>query len=248
MINQAKERIILRRETHLDQLTDKLREDRVRSVIEPILAGQTQPERLNLDDVQYVEDLGLITTEQQLRIANKIYQEVIPRTLTYTTQLTITHETAWYIAADGQLDMNKLLTAFQDFFRINSEHWVERFDYKEAGPQLLLQAFLQRIVNGGGRIEREYGLGRGRTDLLVIWPYGGEGDVQKVVIETKLRRGKLETVIADGLAQIWRYCDRCGADESHLIIFDRSSERSWDEKIFKLSERHNEIEITVWGM
>ena len=26
---------------------------------------------------------------------------------------------------------------------------------------------------GAGRIEREYGLGRGRTDLMVIWPYPG---------------------------------------------------------------------------
>ena len=45
--------------------------------------------------------------------------------------------------------MSKLLAAFQQFFRENSEAWLERFDYKEAGPQLLLQAFLQRIVNGG---------------------------------------------------------------------------------------------------
>lgn len=50
-----------------------------------------------------------------------------------------------------------LLAAFQAFFR---EHWVTRFGYQEAGPQLLLQAFLQRIVNNDGRIEREYGLGR----------------------------------------------------------------------------------------
>ena len=62
--------------------------------------------------------------------------------------------------------MDKLLAAFQTFFREHPEHWVERFDYRKAGPQLLLQAFLQRIVNGGGPIEREYGLGRwscGRT-------------------------------------------------------------------------------------
>jgi hypothetical protein len=32
------------------------------------------------------------------------------------------------------------------------------------------QAFLQRIINSGGRIEREYGLGRQRADLLVMWP------------------------------------------------------------------------------
>jgi len=44
--------------------------------------------------------------------------------------------------------------------RKSDESRVERFNYKEAGPQLLLQAFLQRIINGGGRIEREYGPGR----------------------------------------------------------------------------------------
>ena len=69
--------------------------------------------------------------------------------------------------------VGELLAAFQTFFREHSEHWVERFQYREAGPQLLLQAFLQRIVNGGGRIEREYGLGRMRTDLLIVWPVGG---------------------------------------------------------------------------
>ena len=247
-VNQAKESIILRRETHLDQLADKLKETRVRNIIEPILAGQTQVEGLLLDDVEYVEDLGLITTHQQLRIANKIYQEVIPRELTYTTQLTITHETSWYVAPDGRIDMNKLLTAFQGFFRKNSEHWVERFAYKEAGPQLLLQAFLQRIVNGGGRIEREYGLGRGRTDLLLIWPYGDSGAVQEVVIETKLRHGKLETVVAEGLRQTWDYMDRSGTADGHLIIFDRSKTRSWEEKIFKRSEMYNDVAITIWGI
>lgn len=56
------------------------------------------------------------------------------------------------------------LECFQDLFRPLSEHWLKRFKYYEAWPQLLLQAYLQRVVNSGGRIEREYGLGRGRTD------------------------------------------------------------------------------------
>ncbi|MBK8656816.1 MAG: hypothetical protein IPN20_23565 [Haliscomenobacter sp.] len=50
--------------------------------------------------------------------------------------------------------MDKLLNAFVDFYRWHSESWLERFQYKEAGHQLLLMA-LQRILNGGGRIERE---------------------------------------------------------------------------------------------
>ncbi|MCP4697584.1 MAG: ATP-binding protein, partial [Gammaproteobacteria bacterium] len=157
-IEQAKEQLILRRDTHLDQLADKLEEERVRRVIEPILAGGNEAERMSVDDMQYVADLGLVTTQGRLRIANLIYQEVIPRELIYTTSRIISHEPAWYTGCDGRLQMDKLLTAFQQFFREHSEHWLERFDYKEAGPQLLLQAFLQRIVNGGGRIEREYGL------------------------------------------------------------------------------------------
>ncbi len=199
MVIEAKERLILRRETHLDQLVDKLQEERVRRVISPILAGENDPNLIPVDDLDYVYDLGLIEKTGQLTIANPIYQEIIPRMLTYSTQLTIAQEPAWYIGPDGRLDMDKLLAAFQQFFREHSESWVERFAYKEAGPQLLLQAFLQRIINGGGRVEREYGLGRGRTDLLLIWPYP-DGE-QRSVIELKVRRGTLEKTLQAGLEQ-----------------------------------------------
>ena len=60
IVEQAKENIILRRDTHIDQLVDKLREERVRRVIEPILAGKELAEGFVSDDVQYVIDLGLI--------------------------------------------------------------------------------------------------------------------------------------------------------------------------------------------
>ena len=135
--------------------------------------------------------------------------------------------------------MSKLLTAFQQFFRKHSEHWVELFDYKEAGPQLLMQAFLQRIVNGGGTIEREYGLGRGRTDLFVSFPYAT--GVQEVVIELKIRYDSLEKTIEQGLVQTKAYMDKCQAQEGHLIIFDRRKNVSWDEKIFHQKERGIEI-------
>ncbi len=59
---------------------------------------------------------------------------------------------------DKSINMDKLLNAFTQFFRENSDMWLEKIDYKEAGPHLLLMAFLQRIVNGGGKIHREYAL------------------------------------------------------------------------------------------
>ena len=193
-IFEAQEQMILARETHLDQLADKLAEARVRRVIEPLLKGDDEDPGAvaNIEhgrDIEYVRDLGLIAPDAPVRMANPIYAEVVPRELAWAVQERMAQEVAWYVEPDGDLDLDKLLAAFQAFFRENSEHWLGRFDYTEAGPQLLLQAFLQRVVNGGGRIEREYGLGRQRTDLLIIWPrHGGSGrtDVEKFVIECKV--------------------------------------------------------------
>ncbi len=246
-IDQAAETLIERRDTHLDQLTDKLREARVRRVIEAILTGDEERHRYRMQDVEYLIDLGLIRRYPggRLVISNPIYREIIPRDLTRVLQSDIHQEQRWYLRPDGQLDLVKLLTAFQAFFREHSEHWIERFDYKEAGPQLLMQAFLQRIVNGGGRIEREYGLGRMRTDLLVIWPHAA--GVQKVVIELKILRKGLESTIAQCLEQTLEYLDRCGGDEAHLVIFDRS-DKPWKEKLFRRIKQIRHREIEVWGM
>ena len=247
-VEEAKENLILRRETHLDQLTDKLQEERVRRVIEPLLTGDVLADDLAPDDVAYVRDLGLVKQDVTgaIRIANALYQEVIPRELSWTIQSGMSEQAQWYVQTDGRLDMNKLLGAFQQFFREHSEHWVERFQYKEAGPQLLLQAFLQRIVNSGGRIEREYGLGRMRTDLLVLWPY--DQGQQRIVIELKLLHKSLEQTLKAGLEQTWQYMDRCDAAEGHLIVFDRTPDKSWDDKLFQRSERVHGKSIGVWGM
>ena len=248
-IQDAREQLILRRETHLDQLTDKLQEERVRRVVEPLLSSADAVESFANDDLQYVRDLGLVAQGSPVAIANPIYREVIPRDLTYTTQAGFHHDPAWYIDADGTLQMDKLLAAFQEFFREHSEHWVERFQYKEAGPQLLLQAFLQRIVNSGGRIEREYGLGRMRTDLLLIWPVGGDrGKTQKVVIECKVLHRGLERTLREGLEQTRAYMDRCAAAEGHLVLFDRTESKSWDDKVYRREETEGGVPVAVWGM
>ncbi len=245
-IDAAREQLILRRETHLDQLADKLKEERVRLVVEPLLSGD-EARSLPSDDLMYVRDLGLISTDDPVSIANPIYREVIPRELTYTTQAMLAQAPAWYVDRAGGLDLGKLLTAFQAFFREHSEHWVERFQYKEAGPQLLLQAFLQRIVNSGGRIEREYGLGRGRTDLLIVWPQGEQ--MRRVVVECKLLHQSLEQTIDVGLAQTAAYMDRCAAEAGHLVIFDRRAGRRWADKVFHCRRTASSgVNIEVWGM
>ena len=255
-IMEAREELILSRQTHLHQLADKLREERVRRVVAPILSGEASggADRASPNDVEYARDLGLLTRRGTARIANPIYREVIPRELMYARETEIVQETEWYVKPDGDLDVEGLLAAFQRFFREHSEHWLERFQYKEAGPQLLLQTFLQRIVNGGGRIEREYALGSRRTDLLIVWPPGrfaGAAEpgvpARRYVVECKILRGSLDATTREGLEQTLAYMDKCRAESGHLVIFDRDESKPWEEKIFRREESLGGRAVTVWG-
>lgn len=255
MIYRAQERIIYRRDTHIDILIDKLKEPRVKRVIEPILANEDEPDegKMSNEDILYVKDMGLVTKDlgKPLRISNAIYREIIPRELTASTQQQLIQQPQWYQNADGSINMQKLLLDFQQFFRQNADSWIQKFDYAEAGPQLLLQAFLQRIVNGGGYIDREYGLGRKRTDLLIRKPLtdGYGGPIQRIVLELKIRRDSLEKTIEDGLRQTYDYMDTVGSvDEGHLIIFDRTKNKTWEERIWHKSRQYNGHDIMVWGM
>jgi hypothetical protein len=262
MIEEAAEKLIISRATHLDQLADKLKEPRVQSVLEAVIAGENWIKKPAVDDMQYVIDLGLLRNEDgNYVISNDIYREVLPRELSWVMQVGMTSRPtqSWYIEPDGKLDMSKLLREFQQFFRENSESWLERFDYKEAGFQLLLQAFLQRIINGGGYIDREYALGRGRVDLLVRWRYPIDAarkynkahQEQRIVLELKTIRARTPTpdrVLSDGLEQTARYATCCNATEAHLIICDERSGQGWDEKIYERAERCGGWEIKVWGL
>ncbi|MEM7496242.1 MAG: ATP-binding protein, partial [Myxococcota bacterium] len=162
-IDTAKERLIQRRETHLEQLMDKLKQERVKRVIGTIVSGQNL--RPTNEDFEYVTDLGLIRKDQggTLGLANPIYREVIPRALASGWEKWLEMERPVGGLPGQPLDMRQLLSAFQRFFREHSESWLDAFQYKEAGPQLLLQAFLQRTVNSRGSIHREQAVGSGRT-------------------------------------------------------------------------------------
>ena len=243
---EAREALIRRRDTHIDQLTDKLREPRVRRVIEPLLSGEDG--QYTDRDFEYVRDLGLVTADPALRVANPIYAEVLPRELTWVLQHQIPERSASYIDPDGGLDMDTLLKAFQDFFRQNAEHWIERARYKEAGPHLVLQAFLHRVVNARGRIEREYALGSRRVDLLVVWP-DRQGRESRFVVECKLvKDGRSHArAVETGLKQTAAYMDTSRADAGHLVVFDARTGRSWADRITREERDWQGRNITVWG-
>jgi len=228
IVEAAKERLIEQRQTHLDSLADKVREDRVRPIVLSIITGEA-PQFDNFDDaMRYCHDLGIIAPGDPIRFANPIYREIITRILNSSFQRGFNQDlvdTTWYLLPDGSLDMDKLLRAFVDFYRWNSESWLERFEYKEAGHQLLLMAFLQRVINGGGRIEREMAVGNGRTDLAVFWKD------QIIPIELKLNHNARS--LPDGLQQLSRYMDKLGQKAGYLLIFEKKSseELSWEDRL-----------------
>jgi hypothetical protein len=239
-VESAKETIILERRSHVDSLVARLREPRVRRILEPMLAGTGLPADVLDDDVSYLLGLGLVRMERgELQIANPIYREVIPRALAWTQQISMHQPTEWYVLPDGALDVPKLMAAWQAFWREDGHLAAEGFGYREAGPHLMVMAFLQRIVNGGGRVEREYGLGRGALDLMIFW----QGE--RHAIEVKIRRDT-ETE-AKALDQVARYLDRAGLGEGWLLLFDLRKEVAWADKLFARDVEYEKKTIRIVG-
>ena len=160
---------------------------------------------------------------------------------------------AWYVKADASLDMDGLLGAFQGYFREHAESWVEHYGHAEAGPQLVLHAYLQRVVNSGGRMGREYAVGRGRSDLLIEWRQakpGGQACIRKYVIECKVCTAKagLDRLVREGREQTAAYMDRFGAESGHLVIFDLRPGLSWEPRLYREDPEPGGHPITVWGI
>jgi hypothetical protein len=232
---------------HIDSLLDKLREPRVRSIIQPMILGD---EGLSadtlLDAMSYTKDLGLIRRDEHYRWipANPIYAEVIVRTLNYQTQDALKDGTSSLYQMpryfkDGKIDMDYLLRDFQAFWRENGAIWRKRYEYEEAAPHLVLMAFLQRIINGGGQLIREIAAGTKRLDLCVVY------ESRKYPIELKILRG--QKTEPEGLEQTANYMNSLGCSEGWLLMFYRDMEKSWDEKIFMRAVKHAGKSITVVG-
>jgi hypothetical protein len=214
-VDEAREILIRRQDTHLDSLMDRLEEPRVRAILEPMLAGDTLG-AVSEDDIRFALDLGLVrlAPDGGLEVANPIYREIIVRALTFTRRASLPQIPATWLTPDGRLDTDALLRAFLSFWRQHGEPLLATAPYHEIAPHLVLMAFLHRVVNGGS-IEREYAIGRGRMDLCVR--YRGV----TLAIEIKVWRPGAPDPCAEGLAQIDGYLAGLGPATGWLVIFDR---------------------------
>lgn len=230
-VEQARERLVRRMDTHLDSLAARLREPRVRAVVEPILAGRPL-EDVPPDDRRFVLDLGLVREgEAGLEVANPIYAQIIPSVLAVNARSSIPRLDPIWLDAQRRLLPERLLQAFLSFWARHAEPLLRSAPYHEIAPHLVLMAFLDRVANGGGRVEREYAIGSGRMDLCLI-----RGDVM-VPMELKVWRPGEPDPLQEGLEQIDRYLSGLRQDSGWLVLFDRrpdaprASERTGSAKV-----------------
>jgi AAA-like domain len=217
-IDQAKNILIQRQDTHLDSLAERLKENRVRQVIEPILAGESL-DNIPDDDIRFVLDLGLCRLESGsgLEIANPIYKEILPKVLSFNTIASLPSIQPSWLTAAGDLDIDALLEAFLDFWRQHGQPLLRSVAYHEIAPHIVLMAFLHRVANGGGIIDREYAIGTRRMDISLRY-----GSVT-VGMELKVWRDGNKDPIDRGLIQLDQYLAGLGLDRGWLVIFDQRS-------------------------
>ena len=241
-VETAKETIIRRRDTHVDSLMERLREPRVRRVMEPvILGGQLVNTSVNDEDYRYVQDLGILKeVDGALVPSNRMYAEIIGRYLSrdeQTRMMQSMRETPW--ATPDGLDMAGLMAAFQAFWRENSGADRRAYEYGEATPHLVLMAFLQRVTNGRGRIIREMALGSKRLDLCV---------------EFRGRRYAVEVKTAKNFAgeasyrQLAGYLNTLGLSEGWMAIFDGDESKPWEEKLYNRDVEFDGKTLHVVGL
>ena len=229
-VDEAKERLILARTTHLHSLSERLKEPRVAKIVQAVVATD-EPVDYESDDFQYVVDMGLLRRGPDgAEASNPIYREILVRQLSYNTQANLARPWWPWALPDGRLDFPALLDAFLGWWRENAAELLSlRTPYPEIVPHLALMAFVQRVVNGGGRVTREFAAGRGAIDLLI--EYGPE----RFVLEIKRVRDRdsLESVREKGARQLARYLDTVSLREGWLVIFDARSGRSWQDRLWR---------------
>jgi hypothetical protein len=219
LVQQAKEILIWRRDTHLDSLAERLNENRVKAVLEPMLAGLELSVTPN-DDRQYLVDIGLLRRDPAggLVIANPIYREIVPRMLSLGPQDSLPMIQPTWLLPSGEVNLDTLRESFLAFWLRHGEALIGSAPYHEIAPHLVLMAFLDRVANGGGTLEREYAIGRDRMDLCLR--YGA----LVLGIEIKVWRNRRPDPLTQGLVQLEGYLARIGQGFGWLVIFDRRSE------------------------
>ncbi|MDC0742447.1 ATP-binding protein [Polyangium mundeleinium] len=213
-IERAKDLLLDRRGGLLDEISDRMRDGKLRAALEQILAeAQREPPA---EDLRGGIDLGLVRRmpDGTIALANPIFHALVARLLPGAVRSVFPVGQPAWVGPDGRLDTDRLLEAFLDFWRRHGDALFSSAPYGELSP-LVLTAFLNRVVKSGGLIERVYAIGRGRMDVCIR--QGGAA----VALVVKVRRDRDPDPIPEGLAQVDEALARLGIEDGWLVVFDR---------------------------
>jgi len=213
-VEEAIRRIENSNTTHLASLAHRLSEERVMNVVAPVVAGDAP--NVSSDDERYAVELGVLErgVHDRLFPANPIYARALIRLFAEPDRRAIAAwSPVWLV--DGRLDLDRLKENFLSFWALHRDMMKDRISYPEAVAHFGLMTYLDRVANGGGRVDREFAVGRGKLDLLLI-----HGDL-KLPIEVKVHRDRGGDPVPEGLTQLDRYCTGLRVNRAWLVVFDQ---------------------------
>ncbi len=234
----AQQLLLERRETHIDSIIKKLSEAPVKLVVEGIINGEAPDFTKFKDALAYTRSMGIVTRKPPIRFANPIYQHLALNTMcsvfleSMPTDL-VNIENYWY---ETKLDMDEILEEFQLFYRRFAETWMARYEFKEAGRQLLFIAFLLRLTQEQAEFEWDMAVGNERCGITMT--YQG----QRSAFLLKLRHDNYSR--DEGLNQMVRYLKRMNLEQGYLLLFDIF----WEERVYREELEHKHKHIILIGM
>jgi len=213
-IEEAVRRVEVGGSTHLTSLARRLAEDRIMKVVAPVVAGDYP--KAPADDIRYAVELGILeqVPGDRLQPANPIYARALLKLVTAPERASLANWSPTWLV-DGQLDLERLKENFLAFWLRHRDMMRDRIGYPESVAHFGLMTYLDRVVNGGGRVDREFAVGRGRLDLLLI-----HGDT-RLPIEVKVQRDHDGDPVPEGLRQLDRYCNGLRLTYGWLVVFDQ---------------------------
>jgi hypothetical protein len=213
-MDKARDVVLERRGGVFDDVIDRMRDARFRSMLEQVGSGMLRD--LSSEEARAAVDLGVIRDmpDGAVQYTNTIWRLFITRQLPSGKSSMFTTDKPAWVRPDGRLDPEKLHETFIEFWRRHGDQVLAGATYGELSP-LVLTAFLNGIVKNGGLIEREYALGRGRMDVCIR--QGGKA----VALVVKVRRDRDADPVVEGLTQVDDSLSRHGIDDGWLVIFDR---------------------------
>jgi phosphoribosyl-ATP pyrophosphohydrolase len=202
---------------HLTSLAKRLSEDRVMNVVAPVVVGDAP--NVSSDDLRYATELGLLErgTHERLEPANPIYARALLKLVTSREREALLGWTPQWLDEAGRVDVVRLRENFLAFWELHRDMMRNRIHYEEAVAHFGLMTYLDRVANGGGYVAREFAVGRGRLDLLLVHRE------LRLPIEVKVHRDRGGDPEPEGLQQLERYCRGLGVAHGWLVVFDQRS-------------------------